>query len=129
MKITAFQKGFYLLLTYFITTHFATAQAEAINIKQDSRFEQILNEKRKVSTNSTINDRYKIQIFSGESDKAKTNLATFRQEYPGINGTIVFFTPNYKVWVGNFKTRMEAERLLLEIKKRYPMVHLIKPSK
>ena len=129
MKISAFKKGFYLTLTCFITTHFATAQSEGISIKQDSRFEQILNEKRKTGTNSAINDRYKIQIFSGESEKAKTTLATFRQEYPGIDGTIVFFTPNYEVWVGNFKTRIEAERLLLEIKKRYPMVHLIKPNK
>ncbi|MGZ9676853.1 SPOR domain-containing protein [Flavobacterium sp. GNP001] len=129
MKISAFKKGFYLILTYFLTTHFAAAQAEGISIKQDSRFEQILNEKRKTGSNNAISDRYKIQIFSGESDKAKTNLATFRQEYPGIDGTIVFFTPNYKVWVGNFKTRIEAEQLLLEIKKRYPMVHLIKPSR
>ena len=129
MKISAFKKGFYLILTYFLATHFVAAQSEGISIKQDSRFEQILNEKRKNGSNNATSDRYKIQIFSGESDKAKTNLATFRQEYPGIDGTIVFFTPNYKVWVGNFKTRIEAEQLLLEIKKRYPMVHLIKPNK
>ena len=46
-----------------------------------------------------------------------------------IEGTIVFNTPNYKVWVGNFKTRIEAERNLIEILKKHPKALLIKPSK
>ena len=49
--------------------------------------------------------------------------------YYDIDATIVFNTPNYKVWVGNFKTRIEAERYLIEIKKKYKNVLLIKPSK
>jgi hypothetical protein len=32
------------------------------------------------------------------------------------DGTIVFNTPVYKVWIGNFKTRIEAERNLAEFK-------------
>jgi hypothetical protein len=28
-----------------------------------------------------------------------------------------FSTPNYKVWVGNYKSRIEAERNLIDIKK------------
>jgi hypothetical protein len=53
----------------------------------------------------------------------------FKQEFKEIDATIVFNTPNYKVWVGNFKTRMEAERNFVEIKKKYKNVLLIKPNK
>ncbi len=76
-----------------------------------------------------LTHRYKIQIFSGESEKAKNTLNDFRREFKNIDGTIVFFTPNYKVWVGNFKTRIEAERNLIEIRKSYKNVHLIRPNK
>jgi uncharacterized protein YxjI len=76
-----------------------------------------------------MSDRYKIQIFSGESEKAKKTVVLFKQEYKEIDATIIFNTPNYKVWVGNFKTRMEAERNLAEIKKKYKNVLLIKPNK
>jgi hypothetical protein len=33
-----------------------------------------------------------------------------------MDGTIIFNTPNYKVWVGNYKSRIEAERNLIDIK-------------
>lgn len=106
-----------------------SAQEVSITVSQDSKFEQILTEKRKLNATITTNDRYKIQIFSGDSESAKKNLADFRKDNKMIEGTIVFNTPNYKVWVGNFKTRIEAERNLIEILKKYPKALLIKPSK
>lgn len=106
-----------------------SAQEASITVSQDSKFEQILTEKRKLNATNTTNDRYKIQIFSGDSESAKKNLADFRKDNKMIEGTIVFNTPNYKVWVGNFKTRIEAERNLIEVLKKYPKALLIKPSK
>lgn len=106
-----------------------SAQEASITVLQDSKFEQILTEKRKLNATITTNDRYKIQIFSGDSESAKKNLADFRKDNKMIEGTIVFNTPNYKVWVGNFKTRIEAERNLIEILKKHPKALLIKPSK
>jgi hypothetical protein len=49
--------------------------------------------------------------------KEKNTLAEFRQAFSGMDGTIIFNTPNYKVWVGNYKSRIEAERNLIDIKK------------
>lgn len=116
-----------ILIAFFHSK--TSAQQQNITLKQDSKFEQLLTEKRKTNQSNTVNDRYKIQIFSGESEKAKNTLYQFRQEFNYLDGTIVFFTPNYKVWVGNFKTRIEAERNLIEIRKSYSNVHLIKPNK
>lgn len=121
----------YVILTVLLSfsTCYLQAQNQNITLNQDPKFEQLLNEKRKINASITINDRYKIQIFSGDSEKAKKTLLDFKQEFENTDGTIVFSTPNYKVWVGNFKTRIEAERNLADIKKRYKNVLLIKPSK
>jgi hypothetical protein len=43
-------------------------------------------------------------------------MAEFRQAFSGMDGTIIFNTPN-QVWVGNYKSRIEAERNLIDIKK------------
>ena len=88
-----------------------------------------MNEKRKINTSLTVNDSYKIQIFTGSSENAKKTLNDFRLEFKNIDATIVFNTPNYKVWVVSFKTRIEAERNLAIIKDRYKNVLLIKPNK
>lgn len=105
------------------------AQNQNLTVIQDPKFEQLLNEKRKINPNLPYNDRYKIQIFNGASETAKKTLNEFKQDFKTIDGTIIFNTPNYKVWVGNFRNRMEAERNLVEIKKKYKTVFLIKPSK
>ncbi len=128
MRILATRKAFFISVTLLICAFNVTAQDGKITVNQDYKFEQLLNEKRKTNVSNAVNDRYKIQIFSGESDKAKNSLNQFRQEFSDLDGTIIFFTPNYKVWVGNFKTRIEAERNLIAIKKSYTNVHLIKPN-
>jgi hypothetical protein len=129
MRILTTRKTFFYAVTLCLTTSYINAQDANISVSQDPKFEQLLNEKRKTNVSNAVNDRYKIQIFSGESEKAKKTLIEFKQEFSDIDGTIVFNTPNYKVWIGNFKTRIEAERNLIGIRKKYNNVHLIKPAK
>ncbi|MGQ7946314.1 SPOR domain-containing protein [Flavobacterium sp. WC2509] len=118
-----------LLLLFCNTTTKIGAQNSNLTLNADPKFEQLLTEKRKSNPNLSYNDRYKIQIFNGISENAKKTLSEFKQEYKNLDGTIIFNTPNYKVWVGNFRTRMEAESYLVDIKKRYKNVFLIKPNK
>ncbi|WP_309642462.1 SPOR domain-containing protein [Flavobacterium sp.] len=105
------------------------AQDGNLTITQDDKFEQLLNEKRKINASITVNDRYKIQIYNGDSESSKKTLSEFRRDFKNYDGTIVFSTPTYKVWIGNFKSRIESERNLVELKKRYPNAFLIKPNK
>ena len=109
--------------------HKSKAQDRSLSLIQDVKFEKLLNEKRKINTSITVNERYKIQVFSGDSDKAKKILNDCKQDFVDLDGTIVFNTPNYKVWVGNFRTWIEAERNLIEIRTKYENAYLIKPQK
>lgn len=105
------------------------AQEGNVSVTQDPRFDQLLKEKRKINPSITVNDRYKIQIFYGDNEKARKALTDFRKEFKALDGTIIFESPTYKVWVGNFKSRIDAERKLQDIKKKYPHALLIKPNK
>lgn len=129
MRILAPKKIFLSFLILVALTSKMNAQDQNTTVSQDPKFEQLLNEKRKINTSLTVNDSYKIQIYSGGSENAKKTLNEFRQEFNAIDATMVFNTPNYKVWVGSFRTRIEAERNLANIKDRYKNVLLIKPSK
>lgn len=129
MRILTTRKTIFYFLVLCFSTSYVNAQDQNIAISQDSKFEQLLNEKRKINASLTIDDCYKVQVFSGDSENAKKILSEFKQEFKNLDGTIIFNTPNYKVWVGNFKTRIEAERNLIDIKKKYKNVLLIKPSR
>ena len=118
----------YLIVALFFAST-ATILGQTTTVSQDSKFEQLLNEKRKINSGLTLNSMYKIQIFSGSADESKRNLISFKKEFEDYDGTIIFSTPNYKVIIGNFTTRIEAERNLLLIKKMYPNALLIKPNR
>lgn len=105
------------------------AQRQTVIVHENPYFMELLTEKQKNNRTSSIQDHYKIQIFSGSGDKAKLILNEFKRNFGDIFGTIVFNTPNYKVWVGGFRTRMEAERNFIEIKKKYPSAYLINPNR
>lgn len=129
MRILTHSKKVFLTFTILSLAYNINAQAQSLTVNQDPKFEQLLNDKRKFNTSISTNDSYRIQIFSGKSEDAKKTLADFKREYTSIDGTIIFNTPNYKVIVGNFKSRIEAERNLADIRKKYKSVFLLKPGK
>ncbi|ENA1801597.1 SPOR domain-containing protein [Flavobacterium psychrophilum] len=129
MRILTFKRSFYGIAFLMFLPFNSFSQEMKNSVLQDPRFEQLLNEKRKLNGSITINDRFKIQIFTGESETSKKALTDFRKENKNIDATIVFSTPIYKVWVGNYKNRIEAENKLRALKKKYPNAFLVKPNK
>ena len=120
------------LLYFFILSSFlclsSRAQDGKTNFSVDPKIDQLLKEKRKLNTGLFLNEAYKIQIFYGNSEESKKKLQEFKREFKDLDGTIIFNSPNYKVWIGNFKTRIEVERAMVDIKKKYPTALIIKPS-
>ncbi|WP_297332138.1 SPOR domain-containing protein [Flavobacterium sp.] len=121
--------GRYLFVALFLITGSGYMHAQDVTVTQDEKFVQLLNEKRKINASVTINDKYKIQIFYGENDKARKALSEFKREFTDTDGTIVYESPTYKVWVGSFSSRIDAERMLVKVKERFPYALLIKPNK
>jgi hypothetical protein len=124
------------LKTVFITSVSFTsvgiemhAQDSKIIVEQNPKIENLLKEKQKLNTSLTVNDSYKIQIFYGSSEEAKKKNAEFKKEFKDIETTIIYTNPTFKVWVGNYKLRIHAEKALIDIKNKYPTALLIKPSK
>jgi hypothetical protein len=122
---TAFQLAFFFCF-FSINLY---SQVNNVNVSQNPKFEKLLNEKRKINASIVVNDIYKIQIFNGDIESCKKNLIDFKKEFLNLDGTIVFYNPAYKVWVGNFKSRIEAERNLLLLKNKYPNSLIIQPNK
>ncbi len=73
---------------------------------------------------------YRIQIFfdSGLNSSDRANLArdAFVAKYPDIPAYVNWKAPNYRVRVGDFRTRLEAEKALQSILTGYPNAWVIK---
>ncbi len=126
MRFTLLKPSLFIMFLIALSNNNLTAQ---VTVKQDKKFEELLNEKRKINTSITTTDKYKIQIFYGDSQNARRVLNEFKRSFPQLDGTILFSSPNYKVQVGNFKTKIEADRNRLEIVKKYPDALVVKPTR
>jgi len=119
----------FLFSILFYLTFGVVLNSQNLTVIQDSEFQDVLNEKRKINSTLNMSDRWKIQIFSGNNESSKKALTDFIREFRHVDATIIFQTPNYKVIAGNFRTRVDAERALLDVKNKYPDAFLIKPDK
>lgn len=126
MKFMLLKPSLFIMLLIVFNSNNLTAQ---VTVEQDAKFEQLLSEKRKINSSITTTDKYKIQIFYGDSQNARKILNEFKHNFPKLDGTILFSSPNYKVQVGNFKTKIEADRNRLEIVKKYPDALVVKPTR
>ena len=106
-----------------------TAQTGQVNVQQDSIIPKLLMIKTEMGKANKIGDRYKIQIFSGDNNAASNLLKEYRAQYSQWPSTIIYDTPNYKVWVGNFRNSLEADRALGEIKKSFPAAFRFRPER
>jgi len=115
------------LLTISLTsvTSLVYSQATETTINADPNIDILLKEKIKKENLS----KYKIQLYYGNLTKAHSILNKFNNKYSEWDGKINYETPNYKVWVGNYQTRIEADRALLEINKNFPHAFIFKPEK
>lgn len=70
---------------------------------------------------------YRIEIFFGKSrDEAKKIMKSFKEERDSISCDLEFDNPYLRVRVGNFRDRVEAQKLYNELKKEFNTVIIIK---
>jgi hypothetical protein len=74
-----------------------------------------LNKNNNISGEETASG-FRVQIFFGSSRQAAYDAqARFTNEYPEIRTYITYTEPNFKVQVGDFRTRLEAQKLQSEL--------------
>lgn len=85
--------------------------------------------KHSVLKPSTIvsNMGYRVQIFYG-SDRRKVyqEQSRFSSLYPALNTYITYKEPNYYLRVGDFRIKMEAQRLINELKSNFPTLYIFR---
>lgn len=70
---------------------------------------------------------YRVQVFYGSDRREMFNQqARFKSSYPRINTYIIYKEPNYYLRVGDFRTRMEAQRLMSELRPTFPTLFIFR---
>ncbi len=96
---------------------------------QDPRVTDLIDLHREVNRKINGMEGYRLQIFfdSGTDSKSRALEAasTFQQMFPEVSVYLSFQSPNYKVRVGDFRTRLDAIWFLQSIMIDYPNAFII----
>lgn len=68
---------------------------------------------------------FRIQIYSGSNrNEAYAAQSRFQQQYSDISTYVSYTQPNYRVKVGDFRSRSEAQAFMREVRKSFPTLFL-----
>ena len=95
-----------------------------VEIKGDVAVFQLVQKHIELNERVRTIPGYRIQIasLSGTASKSRAfeMKDRIRASYPGVEAYVVFDEPNFKVKVGDFRTRLEAYVFLQRIRTEYP---------
>jgi hypothetical protein len=102
---------------------------QKLDVNQDSRLDKMLNWHIVKNEKMGGMEGFRVEIFfSAEMDaydQAKDQKVKFLSKYPEHEVHIKYDAPNFKVRVGDFRTKNEALRLLKSIERNYPMAFIV----
>jgi len=118
------------LFFFGILTTSIQIQSQNIVIVQDPKISNLVQEHRNATTKIDYIEGYRIQIFFDSGNNSKSNAdaakSKFSTQYPDVPIYLSFKEPNFKVRVGDFRTRNEARGFLKQISIEYPNAFVIK---
>ena len=114
---------FFTIISLSSTTLFG--QNGNIEINQSNKLDSIIKLKKEL--NSKIQN-LRIQIYSGDRDNAEQIIKEFIEIFNDTTADVIYETPNYKVWVGNYYTQLEADKKLIEIRKKFRSAFIFRPE-
>ncbi|MBD1392843.1 SPOR domain-containing protein [Mucilaginibacter glaciei] len=130
-KPALFRYCFFCLLLFSSTITFGQTRGN-VQVIREPLFDTLLSKRAMLNTgrNSsglyTSSYGYRVQIYSGSKRTAAFNAqARFNSEFPEMRTYIIYHEPNFKVRAGDFRTRIEAERMKNQLNGTFSAMFII----
>tara|TARA_B100000676_G_scaffold59840_1_gene59116 strand:+ start:7537 stop:7932 length:396 start_codon:yes stop_codon:yes gene_type:complete len=122
------KKNTYLILLFFFISLQSFSQNLSSKINEDEKFIKLLKLSKEANSEYFKSSFFSIQVYSGQYKQADSILKFVNEKY--LNDSIFFFfeTPNYKVQVGKFKSKIEAQKKLRSVIKDFKAAFILKPN-
>ncbi|WP_196885758.1 hypothetical protein [Aureivirga sp. CE67] len=103
----------------FLVSCFYFSKATA-QVNQSTEITELIEQKIEFNRDhDNFIDGYQIQLFNGKEAETRKKKKEFKEDFPDIEISLFYSSPEYKLRIGNFKTKIEAVRVLNKIKDKY----------
>jgi hypothetical protein len=110
---------------------FAQTDSGSVAVKKDPRVDMLIRKQIEINEVNTRDLRssaqgFRLQVISTNNrEKALEAKTKLYQQFPELKAYLLYQSPNYRLRVGNFKDRSEAEAYLDSIRSIFPGVYVV----
>ena len=108
-----FYLGSFLLLL-LVSSNSVSAQNST---NSSNQVKNLIAKKR--DFNSKFGFGFRVQIFYGDETKARSLQNKFKVNFPKVYTKLDYDQPYWKVQVGNYKTRLEADKAIVNFSEKF----------
>lgn len=99
---------------------------EHAGLPVNERLSYVLDSINVLNKNNKFVDGYSIQVYSGLSREDAMNAkAELFRKLPDVNSDIIYTQPSFRVKVGKYYSKLEAQKDYLAIKRHFPNAILV----
>ena len=110
-----------LFFVFFVFASNLFAQEGKVSLIQDWRLEKLVNKQVEINLAKRKINGFRIQIHFGiQREPAKEIKSKFLLKYPETEAYEIYKQPNFKIRVGDFRTKLDAFRFLKQIQVDFP---------
>jgi len=92
----------------------------SVAITKDSRLDDLVKKQKEINLQKQTIPGYRIQIYFGASRPKAIDVRTdFNSRHPAVPSYLSYQQPNFKIRIGDFRTRLEAQKFLKDIEGQY----------
>jgi len=122
---------FRILIIFLLTSFYFYGQESPNRFIVTGKVNKLLTERSDCFLNNKTSLKfYHIQLYNGQSiHTARSRKSNFQQKFPGMYIVIEWESPEFKVWAGEFETKLAADQALQKIRKEFPNAFIVNPKK
>lgn len=104
-----------------------TKKTGHVTYKYDNRLDSLIAKHIRISEQKKSIPGYRVQIyFGGQRNKANEIKTEFLKKYPEENAYLIYQQPNFKIRVGDFRDRLQAQEFYLKLLPDFNTAFIVK---
>ncbi|KXK47482.1 MAG: Sporulation related domain protein [Bacteroidetes bacterium ADurb.Bin141] len=116
-----------LIRLIFITLAFLCFGRDSFGQSDDSLARELIKRHIAINIIHPLSPGYRVQLYFGQQRDAAYEMRTdFLRLYPQSGAYVVYQQPNFKLRVGDYRTRLEAQKALHEFQTHYSSAFVVK---
>jgi len=104
------------------------SQTDRLNLVNDPKLDSVLKIKKVIDKKNIKKNYYSIQLFSGQFVIGDSISKLVSEKFIEDSVYFYFETPNYKVRIGKYKSKLDAEKKLKILRKEFKSAFVFMPD-